>query len=308
MSRRWSIAIHGGAGGKPRGADASGHEQACRAALARALAAGSGVLAARGSALDAVEAAVVVLEDEPWFNAGRGSVLNRDGAVELDAAIMDGRSRDAGAVAGVTRTRNPVRLARAVMVASPHLFLAGRGADEFAREQQLEQVDPDWFATPARREELRRALGRRPANPADELPRGTVGAVALDIAGHLAAATSTGGMTGKRPGRISDSAVIGAGTYADDRAGAVSATGLGESFIRAVAAHAICDRMRLAGAGAQAAADAVIADVATLGGRGGVIVAAPDGGLAWSFDTPLMYRGRASSDGGSRVAVFADEG
>jgi L-asparaginase / beta-aspartyl-peptidase len=275
------------------------------AGLAAALDAGVAILVAGGSALDAVEAAVVALEDDPHFNAGRGSVFTHDGAIELDASIMDGRERAAGAVTGLTTVRNPVRLARAVMEHSPHVFLGGDGAEAFARERGLETVDPEWFATEERRRQLDIIKARGGFDA--EVKYGTVGAVARDQEGHVAAATSTGGLTGKRWGRIGDSPVIGAGNYADDRACAVSATGAGEFFIRAGVAHEICTRMRLLGETAQAAADAVIAEVGALGGDGGVIVAASDGSIAFSFNTPGMYRGRADSEGLREVAIFKSD-
>jgi beta-aspartyl-peptidase (threonine type) len=265
------------------------------------------VLAQGGSALDAVESAVVVLEDDPRFNAGRGAVFTYNGTNELDASIMDGRDLAAGAVTGVSHIKNPVKLARAVMERSPHVFLSGAGAEEFAREQGFEMVDPDYFATPERWRQLQELKARKLGWFDVDLKYGTVGAVALDREGHLAAATSTGGLTGKRWGRIGDSPVIGAGTYADDRGCAVSATGAGEYFIRAGVAHEICARMRLLGKSAQAAADAVIAEVGALGGDGGVIVAAPDGTTVFAFNTPGMYRGRADSSGTRQIGIFAGE-
>lgn len=283
------------------------HEAEYRAGLGQALAAGSKLLADGGTALDAVTAAVAALEDDPHFNAGRGAVFTYNGTNELDAAVMDGRTRAAGSVAGVTHTRNPVMLARAIMEKGPHVFLSGAGAEEFARDNGIEQVDPDWFATPARWRQLEELKARKLGWFDVDLKYGTVGAVAVDAAGHVAAATSTGGLTGKRWGRIGDSPVIGAGTYADDRACAVSATGAGEFFIREGAAHEICARMRLLGEGPQAAADHVIAEIAVLGGEGGVIVAAPDGTTAFSFSTPGMYRARADSSGGHEIAIFAGE-
>ena len=298
----WSLAIHGGAGTMAREAMTRADQSEYEAGLAAALDAGVAILAAGGSALDAVEAAVVVLEDDPHFNAGRGSVFTYDGAIELDASIMDGRERAAGAVTGLTTVRNPVRLARAVMEHSPHVFLGGEGAEAFARERGLETVDPAWFATEERRRQLDIIKARGGFDA--EVKYGTVGAVARDQQGHVAAATSTGGLTGKRWGRIGDSPVIGAGNYADDRACAVSATGAGEFFIRAGVAHEICSRMRLLGESAQAAADAVIAEVGELGGDGGVIVAAADGSTAFSFNTSGMYRGRADSQGLREVAIF----
>ncbi|HEU4959467.1 MAG TPA: isoaspartyl peptidase/L-asparaginase [Sphingomonas sp.] len=303
----WALLIHGGAGILERGKIAPEAEQGARDGLARALDAGSAVLSAGGAALDAVEAAVKVLEDDPHFNAGRGSVFTYDGDIRLDAAIMDGATRDAGAVTGVHATRNPVGLARAVMEKSPHVLLSGVGADAFSREQGLEQVDPAWFAT----DERRRQLDTMKANRTDwfdvDMKYGTVGAVARDCEGHVAAATSTGGITGKRWGRIGDSPLIGAGTYADDRACAVSATGSGEFFIREAVGHEIAARMRMLGETAAAAAETVMAEVKALGGTGGVIVAGADGEAVWSFTTPGMYRGRADASGTRQVAIFGDE-
>ena len=303
----WTLVVHGGAGLITPDKMKPGQEDAIRAALARALDAGSGILKDGGTSLDAVEAAVRVLEDDPNFNAGHGAALSFDGVAELDAAIMDGRDRDAGAVARVTTTRNPVSLARAVMENSRHVFLAGIGADAFSQGSGVEQADPEWFITPERRANLIELK----ANNADaydvDMKYGTVGAVARDTHGHVAAATSTGGVTGKRWGRIGDSPVIGAGTYADDRAGAVSATGAGEYFIREGVGHEICARVRLVGDGIVEAADTVMAGVKTLGGIGGVIVVAPDGTGGWSFNTPGMYRGRVSAGEAPVVAMYGAE-
>jgi beta-aspartyl-peptidase (threonine type) len=300
--------VHGGAGILTRDTVSAATDATARAGLDAALTAGETVLAGGGSALDAVEAAVRVLEDDPTFNSGRGAVLTFDGAIELDAAIMDGRNRDAGAVAGVGRSRHPVTLARAVMDHSPHVLLAGAGAEVFAREQGIEQVDPDWFMTAERREQL----DRMKANPDSwfdvDMKYGTVGAVAVDAHGHVAAATSTGGVTGKRWGRVGDSPLVGAGTYADDRACAVSATGSGEFFIRIGVGHEIAARIRFTGEGVQAAADHVLAETQALGGTGGVITVTPAGDVAWSFTTPGMYRGRAGAGGDRQVAIFGDEG
>ncbi|MGP7795847.1 isoaspartyl peptidase/L-asparaginase family protein [Sphingomonas sp. CLY1604] len=308
----WSLVIHGGAGSIERHRLTPEQDAGVRAALALALDRGGAILSAGGSALDAVEAAVQVLEDDPHFNAGRGAAFGRDGTIELDAAIMDGHHRAAGAAAGLTTTRSPVALARRVMEASPHVLLSGTGAESFAREQGLEAVDPAWFATPERRRQLDELLARaRDANGADafdvDMKYGTVGAVACDAAGHLAAATSTGGVTGKRWGRIGDSPLIGAGTFADDRACAVSCTGSGEFFIRVGVAHEIAARIRLAGDSPQAAAEAVMAEVKALGGTGGVIVTAPGGEAVWTFTTPGMYRARATAAGLREVAVYGDE-
>jgi beta-aspartyl-peptidase (threonine type) len=271
-------------------------EAAGVAGLHAALDAGQQILAAGGSALDAVEAAARVLEDDPAFNAGRGSVLAHDGRIELDAAIMDGRTRAAGAVAGLRAIRNPIGAARAVMERSPHVLLSYQGAEEFAREQGLATVDPKWFETSERRAQLTAVIASGGGFDAD-VKFGTIGAVAVDCHGHVAAATSTGGLTAKRWGRIGDSPLIGAGTYADDRAAAVSATGSGEFFIRAAAGHELTARMRMLGEDLQTALDAVLADISALGGSGGLIAVAPTGEAAWGFTTRGMYRGRASAEG-----------
>lgn len=279
-------------------------EASARAGLEQALDAGGAILGRHGSAVDAVEAAVRVLEEDSCFNAGRGSVLTADGGIELDAAIMDGRSRRAGAVAGLRTTRAPVSLARLLMEQGPHVFLSGRGADDFARDHGLEQVDNRWFEVPERRRQLDELLASGGFD--DEVKYGTVGAVAVDADGHVAVATSTGGLTAKRWGRVGDSPLIGAGTYADDRAAAVSATGSGEYFIRAVAAHEVTARIRLGGQSLQEAVDSVLADIQALGGRGGLIAVSPSGDAAWGFTTSAMYRGIADATGRT-VAIYADE-
>jgi beta-aspartyl-peptidase (threonine type) len=281
-------------------------DAAVRVALDRSLEAGSRVLAAGGEALDAVEAAVRVLEDDPNFNAGRGAVFTYEGTHELDASIMDGRTRAAGAIAAVTTTKNPISLARAVMEKSPHVFLAGEGAQRFSKEQGVEQVPNSYFSTDERRRQLEEMKSKKVSALEVEYKYGTVGAVALDAKGHVAAATSTGGMTGKRWGRVGDSPVIGAGTYADDRACAVSATGAGEYFIRTGTAHEICARIRFKGEAPQAAADAVLGEIKELGGTGGVIVLTPKGEQVYSFNTSGMYRGMADKSGRS-VAIYGDE-
>jgi len=306
---RWSLVIHGGAGIMTRSTTPVEQDAAARAGLAAALAAGAAVLADGGSALDAVEAAVRVMEDDSHFNAGRGAVFTAEGTTSLDAAVMTG-DRNAGAVAGLSASRNPVSVARAVMEATPHVMLAGAGADDFARDYGLEQVSADWFHTDERWQQLvdMRARGGGTAAFDASLKYGTVGAVARDSDGHVAAATSTGGLTGKRWGRIGDTPVIGAGTYADDRAGAVSATGSGEFFIRETVAAEICARVRLAGLAIQDAADAVVRDeLLALGGAGGVILLGTDGVGGWSFNTPGMYRGRVSEDVPALVAIYGDE-
>ena len=307
IDANWTLVVHGGAGIIEQGVLSSEQEQGVRDGLARALDAGAAILGDGGSALDAVEAAVRVLEDDPHFNAGRGSVFTFDERIEMDAAIMDGRGRDAGAVSGVTRTRNPIALARRVMEDSPHVLLAREGADAFSLEKEVEQATPDWFATPERRQNLADLKAAGDGAFDVDMKYGTVGAVARDKAGHLAAATSTGGVTGKRWGRIGDSPLIGAGTYADDRAGAVSATGSGEYFMRAVVAHEICARVRLGGDALLSAARAVIKDVGGLGGTGGVIVVGPQGEGGWAFNSAGMYRGKVSSGSDPVVAIYGDE-
>jgi L-asparaginase / beta-aspartyl-peptidase len=306
--KKWTLVIHGGAGTIERARITSEQDKAIRAALDAALSAGEKVLASGGAALDAVEAAVLVLEDDPHFNAGRGAVFTYAGVNELDAAVMRGDTRAAGSVTGVTATKNPIKLARVVMEKSPHVILSREGADQFSREQGLEQAGPIWFATPERRRQLDELKSKQVGWYDVDLKYGTVGAVAVDQAGHVAAATSNGGLTGKRWGRIGDSPLIGAGTYADDRSCAVSATGAGEFFIRVGVAAEICARMRLGGMGLQAAADSVMAEVKALGGSGGVIIVAPDGTNGFSFNTPGMYRGRVSHGGAREVAIYGDEG
>ncbi|HEU5482322.1 MAG TPA: isoaspartyl peptidase/L-asparaginase [Sphingomicrobium sp.] len=306
QQREWKLVIHGGAGVIQKSRITPQKDREIRAALAHALGTGADVLSAGRDAVDAVAAAVGELEDNPNFNAGRGAVFTYDGRNELDAAIMDGRDRSAGAVAGVTTTRHPIRLARSVMEHSPHVLLRGRGADQFSREQGLEQVDNDWFATDERRRQLDELMATEGDHFDVELKYGTVGAVALDIRGHVAAATSTGGLTGKRWGRIGDCPLIGSGTYADDRSAAVSATGSGEHFIRAAAASQLADRVRLCGEPLLEALEAVLADVKSLGGAGGLIAVDAGGEMAWGFTTPGMYRGMADSSGRS-VALYSDD-
>ena len=301
----WKLVIHGGAGVIERGSLTSEQEQHIRAALQHALDTGAAILSRGGSALDAVEATVKALEDDPNFNAGRGAVFTYQGTIELDAAIMDGNGRRAGSVAGATATRNPVSLARAVMDKSPHVMLSGAGADEFSRDHQLEQAGREWFMTPERLRQLEEMKDRGDDWFDVDMKYGTVGAVALDGAGHVAAGTSTGGITGKRWARIGDSPLIGAGTYADDRAAAISTTGSGEYFIRESAAYQICARIRLLGESAREAADAVIAEVGALGGTGGAIIVSADGEAAWSFNSSGMYRGKASAEG-TVVQIYED--
>ena len=322
---QWSIAIHGGAGVIERGRLDPQIDAAYRAALTQAAAAGGDVLTKGGSALDAVEVVVQRLEDDPLFNAGRGAVFSAEGRNELDASIMDGAGRKAGAVAGLTRTRHPISLARAVMEKSPHVMLIGEGAETFARSQGLEEVAPSFFFTERRWLQLETELRTRnlpiPPRPAgapapevrseiaplDERKFGTVGVVVRDAQGNLAAGTSTGGMTAKRWGRVGDVPVIGAGTYAHNGVCAVSATGSGEYFIRLSVARMICVRMER-GESAQDAADAVIQkELTDIGGSGGVIVMGGDGVSAWSMNSSGMYRARLAEGGAPIVAIYKDE-
>ncbi len=311
MDQTFSLAIHGGAGTIRHEAMTPDAEAAYRAGLRAALLAGHAVLAQGGAALDAATAAVVALEDDPLFNAGRGAVFASDGRHEMDAAVMDGRGRAAGAVAGICGPRNPVLAARAVMERSGHVMLVGEGAMAFCRAQGLAFADADWFHTARRWDALQRELERRrsgAAGPGDPSARhGTVGAVARDAAGNLAAATSTGGMTAKLPGRVGDSPVFGAGTWAENGVCAVSATGHGEFFIRYGAAHEIAARMRLAGqALAHAAAD-VVAELGQAGGDGGLIAVDAGGRVAMPFNSEGMYRGMVGADGKARTAIYRED-
>lgn len=310
---RTALVIHGGAGVIERSALSAEDERAVRADLERALDAGNAVLQRGGSALDAVQAAVLVLEDSPRFNAGKGAVFAADGSHQLDAAVMEGHTLRAGAVAGVTTVRNPVLLARAVMEHSPHVMLAGAGAEAFADTRpEIVRVPNTWFDTEARRRQLERARERERAGQAG-IPTergvyfGTVGAVALDVHGHIAVATSTGGMTNKKWNRIGDSPVIGAGTYANAQCG-VSGTGWGEYYIRAAVAHDICARVAYRGDSlAEAAGEVVNRVVPALGGDGGAIALDREGNIAMPFNTPGMYRGWIRPDGSRGVAIYADE-
>ncbi|HJP98355.1 MAG TPA: isoaspartyl peptidase/L-asparaginase [Rhodanobacteraceae bacterium] len=299
------LLVHGGAGVIRRDMDAA-TETAIRAALEDALQGGYAELSGGGSACDAVVAAVVALEDAPYFNAGRGAVFTHEGTNELDAAIMDGSSLRAGAIAGVHHVRNPVLLARAVMDHSPHVMLVGDGAEDFAREQGIALVDPEYFRTGIRWRELQDAL--RAAAAGGRIDHfGTVGGVALDAQGRVAAATSTGGMTGKRWGRIGDAPVIGAGTYAN-AACAMSGTGWGEFYLRTAAAHAVCMRVASMDQPVAEAADEIINhEIPRLGGSGGAIVLGADGSFAMPFNTEGMYRGRIGGDGVPHVAIWPGE-
>jgi L-asparaginase / beta-aspartyl-peptidase len=286
---RYAIAVHGGAGVYEPEKITPAQRAAYKAGITDALRAGEAVLAKGGSALDAVQAAVMVLEDNPLFNAGRGAVLTADGRAELDASIMDGKTLKAGAVAGVTTTKNPIRAARAVMDQSEHVMLARDGADAFSKSVGLEQVPNDYFITPERREQLKKAQSSAELYRVHKL--GTVGAVALDLSGTLAAATSTGGMTNKRWGRIGDSPIIGAGTYAENGVCAVSGTGWGEYFIRVGVAKTICALVQYRKAKPDVASREVLDRVEKLGGDGGVIVIDGKGRIALEFNTPGMFRG-----------------
>ena len=304
---KWSLAIHGGAGVLERYSLTPEKDAAYRVALQAALDAGKAVLAAGGSSLDAVIAVITRLENDPKFNAGKGAVYTWDGTHELDASIMDGRTRAAGAVAGVTTVRHPILLARKVMEDSEHVMLAGKGAEQFAKEKGLELVPNSWFDTPERLEALRKVKTGKVSALDVDIKFGTVGAVALDTHGNLAAGTSTGGMTGKRWGRVGDAPIIGAGTYAENGACAVSATGWGEYFIRVGVARTICARISMKGESAQAAADATLADVKNLGGDGGVIVIGANGDAVFGIEASGMYRGRATSAGVNEVAIYKVE-
>ena len=327
---RWSIVVHGGAGVIERANLTPDVEAQYRAAMQRALTTGGSILEAGGSSVDAVEAVIREMEDDPLFNAGRGAVFTAEGRNELDASIMDGSTRAAGAVAGVTIVRHPISAARAVMERSRHVMLVGSGAEAFARTQGLEIVEPGYFFTERRWQQLeqnlrannlptpQRPAGAPPAPRAenvwpDDHQFGTVGVVAYDTRGNIAAGTSTGGTTGKRWGRVGDSPVIGAGTYAQNGVCGVSATGTGEFFIRVGVARDICARIQFNGESAQDAADHVIAEVgAVLGsdgvaGDGGVIVLDGRGNAAWAMNTPGMYRATQSAGGAPVIQIFADE-
>ncbi|SDX99524.1 isoaspartyl peptidase/L-asparaginase family protein [Nitrosomonas sp. Nm33] len=311
------LVIHGGAGTIIRSKLTTERKQAYTEALAQSLIAGYAILAAGGSSIDAVIAAIVVMEDSPLFNAGKGSVFSHAGHNELEASIMDGSTLMAGAVAAVTTIRNPIRAAHAVMTKSTHVMLMGEGAETFAAEQGLEIVDPSYFYTQYRWDQLQKAIAKErvlrdhDAAPVTPLPgenekRGTVGAVALDCYGNLAAGTSTGGLTNKRFGRVGDSSIIGAGTYADNHSVAVSATGTGEMFIRAAAAFNTAAQVRLQHKPIAEAANNVLAEIAAIGGDGGLIVLDGKGNYAMCFNTTGMYRGVIGNDGVARVSIFSE--
>jgi len=305
------LVIHGGAGVVVRDMTPA-KEQAVRAAMTQALQDGYARLKAGGSALDAVAAAITVLEDDPNFNAGKGAVFTHDGTNELDAAIMDGSTLRAGAVAGVQRVKNPILLARAVMEHSPHVMLSGAGAEAFAKEQGIGLVDPSYFRTEERWQQLQQALkedaAKQPHADVETAKHfGTVGAVALDAQGRLAAGTSTGGMTDKRWGRIGDSPVIGAGTYANSGC-AVSGTGWGEFYMRTVAAHQICMKVtQMRVPLKRAAAEVINQEIPSMGGNGGAIALDAEGHISIPFNTDGMYRGWIGADGVPHVAIYGDE-
>lgn len=299
----YRLAVHGGAGTLRRSDISTAQMALYHGGLRQALAAGRAILAAGGSALDAVTAAVAAFEDDPLFNAGRGAVFTAAGTQEMDAAVMEGRDRRVGAVAGIFGPRNPVLAARAVMENSPHVMLIGAGAGAFCREQGLAFEDPAYFHTEARWQALRRTLAGD--DLADEARRhGTVGAVARDRAGNLAAATSTGGITGKLPGRVGDSPIVGAGTFADNLSCAVSATGHGEFFIRFGAAYEIAARMRHGGQALDEAADAVVRELGERGGSGGLVAVDHNGAIALPFNCSGMYRGHVESGGPIFTAIY----
>ncbi len=329
-THHWAIVVHGGAGVIERSALGPEGDSAYRAGLTRATEAGAKVLEQGGTALDAVEATIKVLEDDPHFNSGRGAVFTSDGRNEMDSAIMDGSNLKAGAVASVSHTRHPISLARAVMEKTPHVFLVGKGADDFGESIGLQQEPPSYFFTESRWQQLVKQLKKEgkpiPPRPAgvpaegatvpmalldessDSRHYGTVGAVALDVHGNIAAGTSTGGMQAKMPGRVGDSPIIGAGTYASNQSCAVSGTGTGEFFIRLTVAREVCNLVQFKHMPLQQAADEVIhKELDDLHGDGGVIAITPDGQMAWSFNTPGMFRARLREGGKLEVGVYNDE-
>lgn len=313
--QRFGMVIHGGAGTILRSEMTDEQDAAYRAELNEALDAGYRVLADGGAALDAVQAAVNIMEDSPLFNAGKGAVFTAAGVNEMDASIMDGRDESSGAVAGVKHIRNPIDLARAVMEKSEHVMLVGQGAEAFAVENGFELVDSTYFYTERRWEALQRALDRQraatgsgqAAAPTEAEKHGTVGAVALDQAGNLAAATSTGGMTAKRWGRVGDSPIIGAGTYASNESCAVSATGHGEHFIRNVVSYDICARVKYLGESLEEAARHVIMEkLPAIGATGGIIAIDRSGAMTAPFNTEGMYRGWVGADGQKVVRIYKE--
>ena len=304
-----AIALHGGAGTIERDRMSAEAEAEYRSFLDRAISKGYQQLQAGEEGLDVVVAIIQRMEDSPLFNAGKGSVYTWDGKHELDASIMHGAQLDAGAVAGVTTVQSPIALARAVMEQSPHVMLASKGAEQFARELGIPEVSPAYFETERRKRALESYKARKQAEvePRVDFKFGTVGVVVLDSKGNLVAGTSTGGMTGKRWGRIGD-ALIGAGTYADNNSCAVSATGHGEFFIRHTVARDICARMQFAGQNLQEAAETVIMDeLVAAGGDGGIVAVDATGEVSMVFNTPGMYRASVSGSGEKRIGIFGDE-
>lgn len=325
---KWAIVLHGGAGVIERSSMTPERDAAYRAGLETALQAAAKVLNSNGAAVDAIEAGLRTFEDNPLFNAGKGAVFTSEGKNELDASIMDGRTLMAGAVAGVTHTKNPISLAKTVMLQSPHVMLVGAGADAFAASKGLEQVDPSYFFTESRWQGLVRQLKKEalpipgrpagappaPARPVAELESpdahkwGTTGMVIRDRAGNVAAGTTTGGTQAKRWGRVGDAPIIGAGTYASNSSCAVSATGTGEYFIRLTVARTICSLVEYKGMALQAAVnEVVIKQLTALKGDGGVIALTPDGELAWGFNTPGMFRARWVEGGVIQTGIYKDE-
>ncbi|KAK7200262.1 Asparaginase [Novymonas esmeraldas] len=304
------IALHAGAGTIRQAEMTPEKEVAYRAGLQAALEAGRDVLAAGGTAMDAVTASVMSLEDNPLFNAGRGSVFTSDGTHEMDAAVMSGVDRSCGAITGICGPRNPVLAARAVMETTEHVLLAGEGARRFTETSGLAMMEPSYFNTESRRAALEAELARRAAGADDDgdnaRKHGTVGAVALDVHGNLAAATSTGGMTAKLPGRVGDSPVIGAGTWADNRTCAISATGHGEFFIRYAVAHEVDARMRLCHESLATASAAVVEEVGEKGGSGGLVAVDAHGNVAMPLNCSGMYRAWMGRDGAIHTAIFRD--
>ena len=308
-----AIAIHAGSGTINKGDFSADKEREIRETLEQAVRAGHEILSSGGSSLDAVTRAIMILEDSPHFNAARGAVFNAEGKNELDASIMDGSDLNAGAVAAVHNVRNPVLLARKVMTDSAHVMLMGAGAEQFGRDHDIVFEDDEYFFTQYRWQQLQKAKAKDNGATTflSETPDqwfSTVGAVALDAQGNLAAGTSTGGMTNKRWGRVGDSPIIGAGTYADNRSCAVSATGHGEYFIRATVTRDICARVQYTGASLAAAADQVVnKELVEMGGSGGIIALDPQGNIALTFNTPGMYRASVDTAGNVYVAIYRDE-
>lgn len=308
---RIALAVHGGAGTIDRSKMTPEREGEFRAGIENALRAGREILDRGGSSLDAVEAAVRVLEDDPHFNAGKGSVFTSAGTNEMDAAIMDGKTLNAGAVAGVQHVRNPIVLARTVMEKSKHVMMIGSGAEEFAKANGIELVDAKYFFTQHRWDELQQKKAEQAGGEVGKRfiisnadSRGTVGAVARDSHGNLAAATSTGGTTNKLPGRVGDSPVIGAGTYANNATAAISCTGDGEYFIRAAVAHQVSALMELRGMSVAEAAERALADSQKLGGTGGLIALDQKGNLSLPFNTSGMYRGYLAKTGKFVIEIY----